>query len=342
LERLRAAGADEAWANRAKAVDADRLLRAAERAGLRFVIPGDPEWPPALADLAAPLVSGWGAVPLGLWAAGPGDLRDFAARSVAVVGSRAATAYGTRVATELAAELAAPDPTGLGWAVVSGGAFGIDAAAHRGAISGGGRTLGVYANGLDVAYPPGNSRLFEKMKSEHLVVSEVPPGLPPTRRGFLARNRLIAALSQGAVIVEAAARSGAKNTANWASALGRVVMAVPGPVFSAFSVTPHELIRAQEAVLVASPLDVRALLSPIGTVPEVPPRGPVRPTDSLTPVQERVHNALAWGNDRGVGELSLTSGVSVAECQAALATLAMLGMAKRSDTPGMWRLARAN
>ena len=164
---------------------------------------------------------------------------------MAIVGSRAATAYGTGMAGDLAADLADPGVT-----VVSGGAFGIDVAAHRGALAAGGRSIGVLANGVDVGYPPGNQRVFEVLAREHLLVSELPPGAHPTRVRFLARNRLIAAMSGGTVVVEAALRSGARNTAGWALECQRPLMAVPGPVHSRASAAPHLMIRNGQAMLV--------------------------------------------------------------------------------------------
>ena len=155
-------------------------------------------------------------------------------RSVAIVGSRAATAYGSGIATDLAADLVEQGVT-----VLSGGAFGIDVAAHRGALAGGGPTVCVLASGVDVAYPPGHASIFASLARDQLLVSELPPSAHPTRVRFLARNRLIAAMSRGTVVVEAALRSGARNTAGWALGCGRPLMAVPGPVYSRASTTPR-------------------------------------------------------------------------------------------------------
>ena len=222
------------------------MQRAAANAGVRFVIPGDQEWPSGLDDLrhAAPIQRRSGE-PFGLWLRGPGHLAQWMERSVAIVGSRAATAYGTGVATDLAADLVDRKVT-----VVSGGAFGIDTAAHRGALASGGPTVCVVANGVDVAYPPANAALFDALARDQLLVSELPPGAHPTRVRFLARNRLIAAMSQGTIVVEAALRSGARNTASWATECGRPLMAVPGSVYSRASTAPHLMIRNAQAVLV--------------------------------------------------------------------------------------------
>ena len=259
VDALRRSGDESAWAQRAKKADEAALRRNAEAAGLRFLIPGDPEWPARLDDLGnAVEVQGLGGIPVGLWAAGPLRVNEAAARSVAVVGARAATRYGEAVAGDLAAGLAR-EPNG--YVVVSGGAYGIDAAAHRGALASQGESIGIYAGGLDEAYPRGNGRLFEELKAEHLVISEMAPGIRVTRAAFLARNRLIAALTIGTVVVEAAARSGARNTASWASELGREVMAVPGSVHSAMSAGCHRLIRDGQAIrLQDQPLQVLRFL----------------------------------------------------------------------------------
>src|SRR6185436_1537913 len=223
-ELVRNLGAEGAWAKiiegvlgepaaqRAARVSVDVVERLARAAAMRFIGPGDDEWPSGLDDLRhAESVQRRGGEPVGLWLRGPGHLAHLMERSVAIVGSRAATAYGNGIAADLAADLVE-----YGVSVVSGGAFGIDGAAHRGALGAGGPTVGVLANGVDVAYPPAHATLFETLANEQLLVSELPPGAHPTRVRFLARNRLIAAMSRGTVVVEAALRSGARNTAGWA------------------------------------------------------------------------------------------------------------------------------
>ncbi|MGI3785699.1 MAG: DNA-processing protein DprA, partial [Janthinobacterium lividum] len=299
--------------------------------GVRFVVPGDEEWPGGLDDLAGlEPVQRRGGVPLGLWLSGPGLLAALAERSVAVVGSRAATAYGNGVAADLGADLA-----DAGFTVVSGGAFGIDAAAHRGALAVGGPSVGVVANGVDVAYPPGNARIFETLEARHLVVSELPPGSHPTRVRFLARNRLIAALSCGTVVVEAAIRSGARNTAGWAAALNRPLMAVPGPVHSAASVGPHLMVRSGQAVLVTRAVEVLELVSAAGQHLLGQDQGPVRRTDALDPTRLGVFEALSVRRWRTPGELATATGVRVPVCLAALTELESLGLAT-GDVRG-WR-----
>jgi len=333
--RVPSGAAFAAWAG---ATNPREVAEATEQAGLRFLIPGDAEWPLILGELEGCAVGPLGGVPVGLWAAGPGHLARWSKAGVAMVGSRAATRYGESVATTLASDLAGE----LGqphWTVVSGGAFGIDAASHRGALVVSGRTIGVYAGGLDAPYPPGNAALFKALVDDGLVISELPPGAAPTRHGFLERNRLIAALSQGTIVVEAALRSGARNTASWAGELGRVVMAVPGPVTSAMSVTPHRLIRDGEAVLVAQAPDVRALLRPVGQADELPLIGGRRAGDELTGDAAVVREALPGRGGKTLSEMVLLSGVSVARCLGALHQLADCGYAMMDDQ-GRWRVSR--
>jgi DNA processing protein len=226
----------------------------------------------------------------------------------------------------------------VGFTVISGGAYGIDAAAHRGALGVGGNTVGVYSQGLDLVYPQGNRRLYEQLCAEQVVLSEVSPGTPPMRHAFLARNRIIAALSLGTIVVEAALRSGARNTANWATLIGRVLMAVPGPVTSATSVTPNRLIRDGEAALVATASDVLALLADLGTIPESSFYSVPRDLDSLPPEQQAVCEVLPIRGTRTPAELSVLSGLPIPKLQATLTTLELLGLATPTATG--WRLAR--
>ena len=246
-------------AQRLAAVDPVATLRIAERAGYRFVIPGDDEWPTSLDELElAPTLHDRAGPPVGLWLRGPGHLREVCEGAVAIVGSRSATTYGAAVASDLGAGCAE-----AGHAVISGGAFGIDQAAHRGALVRG-RTVAVLACGVDRTYPKASHDLIEHIARTSLVVSEAPLGGDPLKIRFLARNRIIAALATGTVVVEAARRSGALNTATWANHLGRTVMGVPGPVTSATSAGVHELIRSRGAQLVTRPAEVVEAVSGLG------------------------------------------------------------------------------
>jgi DNA processing protein len=266
-----------------------------------------------------------------LWLRGVGDLGTLVQRSVAIVGARASSSYGDTVSGELGHELA-----DAGWTVVSGGAFGIDAAAHRGALSADGPTIAVLACGVDVGYPPANTALFNAIAEDHLLVSELPPGAHPTRVRFLSRNRLIAAMTVGTVVVEAAIRSGARNTANWAVACNRQLMAVPGSVYSALSVTPHLLIRDGQAVMITSSAEALEMLSAIGD--QLLPRrsGPLRPTDVLDEGRLAVFEAVSRTRYRTVGEIAVTADVSVPQCLAELDALAEAGMVQSG--PGGWKL----
>lgn len=216
---------------------------------MRVIIPETPQWPSQLTDLEAN-------APAQLWLGGTGHLRLLALRSVALVGARNATAYGVAMAGTLAAEL-----TAAGWLVVSGAAFGIDSAAHRGALAAGGATVAVMAGGVDVPVPRSHAPLLERIADQGLLVAEYPPGTSPRKPSFLERNRLIAALTRATIVVEAGTRSGALNTADWASSIGRPVMAVPGPASSPTSRGTHRLIRDGAATLVRDVEDILAVLA---------------------------------------------------------------------------------
>jgi DNA processing protein len=314
-------------AERANRLSLASVERLAAEAGARFVVPGDEEWPTGLADLAhAGEIQRRGGEPFGLWLRGPGHLADLMRHSVAIVGSRAATAYGSGIAADLAADLVERGVT-----VVSGGAFGIDAAAHRGALAAGGPSVGVLACGVDVAYPPANSSIFAALARDHLLVSELPPGAHPTRVRFLARNRLIAAMTRATIVVEAALRSGARNTAGWAVECGRPLMAVPGSVYSRTSTAPHLMIRNGQAVLVTNAAEVMELISEAGQDTLPLQQGPQRATDTLTESQLAVFEAVPARRRASVGDIALAAGVSVPVCLAALAELEAAGLVEGDE-----------
>lgn len=320
-------------ARRAENLDLRAVLALARTGGIRFVVPGDDEWPVQLQDLTrCAFIQRRGGVPIGLWLRGPAHLATVVERSVSVVGSRASTNYGSGVATDLGAELAE-----AGLAVVSGGAFGIDAAAHRGALAARGSTVAVLATGVDVKYPSGNSGLFDWIGKDHVLVSELPPGATPTRIRFLARNRMIAALSLGTVVVEAALRSGARNTASWAIGCSRTLMAVPGPVHSAMSAAPHLMLREGQASLVTGAADVIELVSPMGDNLVMYPHGAARPTDHLEPQRLAVFEAVPARRPISAGQIALTAGLSVPSCLAELAALEQAGLVENDDRG--WRVA---
>lgn len=334
VEQRGVGGLEDDVAGRLEVCDPAADLEEADRRGIRFVVPGDEEWPASLEDLrTAPPLHGRGGPPLGLWVRGPLDLRALDA-SVAVVGSRSATTYGTEVATDLAVRAAR-----AGLVVVSGAAFGVDQAAHRGAFVGQGPTVAVLACGADRDYPKAHHQLLAHIAAEGAVVSEAPLGAEPMRIRFLARNRLIAAVSQGTVVVEAAVRSGALNTATWAQRLHRVVMGVPGPVTSAQSDGVHQLLRRGEAGLVTSGEDVLELLAVAGEclVPE--PRAKPTRRDRLTGRERQVLDGVPAGGGAPTDAVARAAGMGVLEVGAALRRLVAAGLV--DTVPKGWRLSPA-
>ncbi|GAB2878103.1 DNA-processing protein DprA [Streptomyces deserti] len=315
------------WAGllaRAEQAEPDRDLAVARDAGVRFVCPGDAEWPGQLDDLGD-------ARPLGLWVRGGPSLRMWALRSVAVVGARACTEYGAHMAADLAAGLAEQ-----GWVVVSGGAYGVDGAAHRGALGAGGATVAVLACGVDRPYPRGHTELITRIAEQGLVVGELPPGEHPTPSRFILRNRVIAALTRGTVVVEAAHRSGSLVTARAAQRLGRHTMGVPGPVTSGLSAGVHELLRG-EAVLVTDAADVVELVGDIGELaPER--RGPVLPRDLLGPVTRQVLAALPTRRAARATEIARGAQTTPDDAIARLYELRALGYVERHGDG--WKLTR--
>lgn len=306
------------------AADPARDLALADAAGLRFVCPGDTEWPGTLDDLGD-------ARPLGLWVRGSPHLRMWALRSVAVVGARACTEYGAHMATALAAGLAE-----RGWVVVSGGAYGVDGAAHRGALGAGGATVAVLACGVDRPYPRGHTGLINRIAEQGLVVGELPPGEHPTPSRFVLRNRVIAALTRGTVVVEAAHRSGSLVTARAARRLGRHTMGVPGPATSALSAGVHELLRG-EAVLVTDAAEVVELVGDMGELaPER--RGPVLPRDLLDPAARRVLAALPGRRAAPADEVARGAQTTEDDAVAWLYELKALGYVERLGDG--WKLTR--
>jgi DNA processing protein len=313
--------------------DPHRDVAAAGAAGARLVIPGEAEWPPQLEDLAR-LPGEHGAVPFALWVRGDRDLAEVSRRSVAIVGARASTSYGEYVAAEFA--LGAAE---RGWTVVSGGAYGIDGAAHRGALAGGGVTVAVLACGVDVAYPRGHAALLERITSTGIVVSEWPPGCAPMRHRFLVRNRVIAALTAGTVVVEAAVRSGSLSTANRARDLSRHVMSVPGPITSTMSAGTNNLLKYPEVSCVTSAADVVELVGTLGDDLAPLPEVPRDPRDDLDPITRRVLEAVPLHRAAGPASIARTAGVEARQVIRALGVLAAAGFVERTDAG--WRTSRS-
>ena len=315
-------------------IEPERDLERAARRGIRWVVPGDEEWPvqvDALAD--APPVQHLGGRPLGLWVRGSGRL-DRLRPAVAVVGSRTATTYGADLAAHIGAVLAAHGHT-----VVSGAAFGIDQAAHRGALAAGGVSVAVMAHGLDRTYPAAHGPLVDALAERGVVVSELAPGTAPQRVRFLARNRLIAALTDATVVVEAAVRSGALNTASWTDALGHPVLAVPGPVNSAQSQGAHELIRTRGALLVTSGEEVLEAVAPVGSHLLTDRRAPERPRDALPTRLQRILDAVPVAESADTAAIARTCGIGIVQTGTGLRSLEERGFV--AFAAGGWRLTRA-
>jgi DNA processing protein len=308
---------------------AQRLLERADRLGVRLIIPEDAQWPAAINDLALISVEGKDRIerdtypPHCLWVRGPHQLDEAVDRSVAIVGARASTHYGAHVAAEMAYGLADRE-----WTVISGGAYGIDAAAHRAALAGGGLTIAVLACGVDRPYPPSNSALFERIADDGLLISEWPPGSDPHRHRFLVRNRLIAALARGTVLVEASARSGARQTLRRTRQLRRHAMVVPGPVTSEASVGCHEELRGTDGPvhLVTGVAHVLEQVSRIGEHLTPQPRGPQQAHDGLDPVDQQLFDAVPVRGAASASQIAFDSGVPLRDALAKLPSLALRGL----------------
>jgi DNA processing protein len=335
---IRWAGLAEAlgrWRPRLGDLAPERDLATVERFGGGLLIPEDEQWPTALADLQL-------AEPIALWVRGRVRRIPEQGRCVAVVGSRDSTSYGANVTGEIAANLVQ-----RGFTVVSGGAYGIDAHAHRGALGAArqaepwptratvGRvsaqppTLAVMAGGVDRFYPSGNDDLLHAIAEEGSIVAEVPPGTNPTRYRFLQRNRLIAALCEVTVVVEARWRSGALNTAHHAEGLSRSVGAVPGSVYSANSAGCHRLLREGAAVCVTDAADIAELAGAAGTNLAVEQVGPPALHDGLGVEDLLLLDALPLHSATTVDKLSVVAGLGAATVLAGLGRLELSGLAQR-------------
>jgi DNA processing protein len=341
----------ERWRSRLGELPTADSLERLCRQGIRLVCPGDPEWPARLDDLGA-------SRPYALWLRGRADLRFSCLKSVAIVGSRAATAYGSYMACEIAASVA-----DRGWTVISGAAYGVDASAHSAALGAGGTTVAVLACGVDMAYPSGHKDLLDAIAENGVIASEWPPGRNPSRLRFLVRNRVIAALSAGTLVVEAGERSGALNTARHARDLRRDLMAVPGPVTSEQSRGCHTIIRDWGGTLVTGPDDVLEVVTPLGEQSEQAPSPsgrdsgqregqqgrrpggrpagrprPVLPRDQLDLESAAVLDALPVRGGLGTTAVAAKAGLPPAEVLRLLGELAAGGFAERCERG--WRVRR--
>ncbi len=304
------------WKPRADPASALLALRQAARFGMRLLVPGDADWPAALGDLEAH-------APFALWVRGdPGRLAALN-RSIALVGARAATGYGEHVTIEVSSGL-----VDRGFAIVSGAAYGIDGAAHRAALASQGATVAVLAGGLDRFYPSGHEQLVGRIAERGVVVAEVPPGTTPTKWRFLLRNRLIAALSNATVVVEAGWRSGSLNTAGHAATLGRPLGAVPGPVTSAASAGCHRLLREFAATCVTTADEIAELVPAATTLAagESPPRpDAARTMSDPTGSRLRVLDAVSDRTPRRIERVAQLSGLAPDRVRAELGLLELEG-----------------
>ncbi|MBT1003679.1 DNA-processing protein DprA [Paenarthrobacter sp. DKR-5] len=321
------------WAPRVADLAPERDLDTAARLGGRYLVPEDELWPEALNDLGL-------MTPLGLWWRGAETPLPQARSCVAVVGSRDSTSYGASVTGELAHGLAQ-----RGYSIVSGGAYGIDAHAHRAALAGGTSalpTIAVMACGVDRYYPAGNEDLLRTVAAQGALLAEVPPGSSPTRWRFLQRNRLIAALAGATVVVEARWRSGALNTAHHADSLSRPVGAVPGSVYSANSAGCHRLLREGSAVCVTDASEVAELVSPAGSALADEFGGHAARAsdhDGLNLEDLLLLDALPVRAASSPEKLSTVAGLDVDTVLAGLGRLQLLGLAEASA--GGWRRRKA-
>ena len=306
----------ETFRLRAERLDVERDLAVGYRIGARVVCPGDDDWPAGVDDLDAP--------PICLWVRGPADLSALARRSVAVVGARSCTSYGDLVAADFGAGIA-----DRGFTVVSGAAFGIDAAAHRGALAVDGVTVAMLAGGVDRAYPIAHEHLLRRIVDTGAVISEVAPGSAPTRPRFLLRNRLIATITTGTVVVEAGLRSGSLNTARTAAEHNRPVGVVPGPVTSMVSAGCHQARRDGIAEIVTDVSEVIDLVGVIGD--EAAPRrsAPEAVADGLDPVDAQALASVPIRKAASVENIAVAAGLLPRAVLGSLARLELLELVVR-------------
>lgn len=324
------AAALKRWQPRIPDLAPERDLATMARLGGRLIIPSDELWPGQLADLGIQ-------EPVCLWWRGQEQPLPPAETCIALVGSRDSTSYGAAVTGDLAYSLAQ-----RGFTVVSGGAYGVDAHAHRAALAGASGavpTIAVMAGGVDRFYPSGNEDLLRAVCNQGAVLAEVPPGSAPTRYRFLQRNRLIAALSAVTVVVEARWRSGALNTAHHAETLGRAVGAVPGSVHSANSAGCHRLLRDGGAVCVTDAAEVAELASPSGAALPEQRQGDSQVQDGLTLEDLILLDALPLRSTTSVDKLSAVAGLGAESVRAGLGRLGLLGLAVSEK--GGWKRGKA-
>lgn len=279
-----------------------------------LITPESELWPENLDHL------GW-AAPAVLWGRGSPMALAATGQSLSVVGSRGATNYGSWVTGELIAGLR---PFNI--SIVSGGAYGIDAAAHRAALAAGLKTVAVLAGGVDRLYPSGNHELFDAIIATGAVVSELPPGASPTKWRFLQRNRLIAAITDATLVVEAGKRSGSISTANHATELGRPVGAIPGPITASSSLGCNRLIQSGQAELIQDDDD---LLNLLGLHSRLSPFEDDS-ADKLGPFEIRLLDALTT-RPIDPAQVAQRAGLTMIEANVAFAQLSLSQLAVSSQ-----------
>ena len=303
------------WSARLAAGNVVAQLEAAARVGAQVVTPGDDVWPSGLSELG-------NHAPHALWLRGNRSTLESAGRAIAIVGARASTGYGEHVTMELVSGLVRKQ-----FAIVSGAAYGIDGMAHRAALAEEGDTIAVLAGGIDRLYPSGHDALLQRIIATGAVVTEMPPGFSPTKWRFLQRNRLIAAMCQATVVVEAGWRSGSLNTAHHAIELGRPLGVVPGPVTSASSAGCHRLLREEPCTCVTTADEVAELVGGI----EATKGGRA---ESVSANEQRALDALST-KSRAIDDLMIASGMSRTEVESALGALGLRELVE--ETPTGWR-----
>lgn len=330
-------GVVRGWLLREKNLNIEMELEWLHRLGGQIVVPGDASWPGTLDVLEH-------GKPIALWQIGnPEALRlSEIEGGIAMVGARASSRYGVNVAREIAYDLACS-----GCWIISGGAYGIDAASHQGALASSGKTICVQAAGLGNLYPAMNASLFDSILETGAVVSEVPCSMRPTKRFFLSRNRLISALSSVVVVVEAGQRSGALSTANHGMEQGREVAAIPGMVTSPASLGCHNLIR-EGATLVSSAKDILELARPLtqAAIRQVAQTaGGKSPTLALSVFDAedkesmKVMDSLNTRTWKSLEQVARAAGLGLKATQSALGVLELGGMVE--TRAGRYRLAAA-
>lgn len=292
-----------------KQIDARAQMKSAEKFAVKIITAASDDYPKPLRRIFDP--------PLVLYV--KGEYKEEDALAMAIVGSRRASYYGKNQAERLAGSLAK-----MGFTIVSGMAWGIDSAAHRGALAAGGRTIAVLGSGLANPYPKGNEKLLAEIVENGAAITEFPLNFPPRPENFPRRNRLISGLCLGVVVVEAAERSGSLITARWAMEQGREVFAVPGPIDSTTSRGTHRLIK-DGAKLVERVEDVIEELGPLAEVLTPVPKEKKPGPSGLKPEEEKILEVLSPSEPKSIEDIIAETGLTA---QAASSVLMVLELRK--------------